>query len=136
MCGGETGAQGLGDPRGTSGDLLPRVLVHEASGVLEFVAALCVAGALGRRAVTLATRDLDDDAVIVEQKVDAGERLPVTAVDHLRSWPRQTGSAYDLEEAALEHRVPAGVDQQVVEQPGTPTSGSAQVAEPIDEHHG
>ena len=126
MGGLEAGTQGLGDPFGPPGDLLPGVLVDRSTGVLEFVAALCIAGSLGWGAVALAAGDLDDNAGIVEQEVHAGERAAITSMDHLGARPRHTGLAYELEEAALEHRVPARVDEKVVEQAGAPASGSAQ----------
>jgi hypothetical protein len=112
--GGEASAQGFGDPLGALGHLFPRVLVDSASGVLELVAALRVAGPLGRGAVALAAGDLDDDTGIVEQEVDAGERAATSTMDHLGSRPRQPRTAYELEKAALEHRVSSGVDEEVV----------------------
>ncbi len=99
---------------------------------MEFVASLGVAGTLGWRAVAFAAGDLDDD-VIFEEEVDPGVRPTVAAMDHLGLRPRQPGLAYKVKEPAFEQRVPAGIDEQVVEESGAPATRTPQRTESIDQ---
>ena len=92
---------------GALGDVLPGVLVDPSTDVLEFVPALRVTGPFGRARMAEPSGDLDDDAGVVEEEIDTGDLPPVLPVDDLRPRPRQSCFADQLQEAALEHRVPA-----------------------------
>ena len=116
------------------GDVLPRVLVHASTDVLQLVAALGVASALGRTRVAEPSRHLDDHAGLVEQEVDPGDVASVLAMHHLRARSRESGSADDLEEPPFEHRVTARVDDQLVDEPAAPPARTAQRLQPGGEH--
>ena len=125
----QAGPQRAGDHRRPLGDVLPRVLVDPLAGVLQLVAALRVAGPLGRRAVTLAAGDLDDDRQRLEVEVDPGVRARRRAGrSTCGDRPRQSGLAHELEEAPLEHRVAARVDERAgraAARPSAPTTAIA-----------
>ena len=55
------------------GDLGPGVFVDAEAEIDEFASSLAVAGTLGVGGVASAAVDLDDDAVFLEQEVDAGD---------------------------------------------------------------
>jgi hypothetical protein len=111
----ETLCHRVDDVIGSACHVLVRVLEDPTSSVLQLVATLCVDLTLGRRRVPLAPGNLDDDAVRLEQEVDTRVRRVVTAMNHLRPRSRQPTESHQAKEVAFEHRVAAGVDEQLIQ---------------------
>ena len=103
-------------------DVLPRVFEDLAADVLELVAALRVASSFGGGAVSQPPRDFDHNTYFLEQEVDASDVSAALSMDRLSDWSRDTGLTDELEEPPLEHGVPAGIHEQVVNQAAPPTS--------------
>jgi hypothetical protein len=104
---GEAFAESQRDPVGVAGDLVPGVLVHQKTEVGEFASPLPITFALGVSGVTAPAVDLDDDAMILEQEIDAGNVSIAFAVNHLRPRSGEAGFSDELEESPFKHRVPA-----------------------------
>ena len=95
---GEVGTKALTNPHLLAGDLFPGELVDLAPEVLQFVAPLGIPGALGGRRAPAAAGDLDDDTLILEEEVHAGDVFPVASVDHLGTRTWEAGTSHQAEE--------------------------------------
>ena len=132
--GGQALPHGLRHVRGTPRDVFPGVLEDANTHVLEFVASLCVAGALTRRGVTTTTGHFDDDRQLSIEEIDPSNGALVRPEHHLRQWTRKPGCPHQFQEPSLEHGVSAGVEQHTVEQAASPASRTAQLRQtPLDD---
>lgn len=80
------------------------------------------------------TRHLDDDAGVIEQEVDPGERPRPLAVHDLGAWARKSGLAHETEEGALERRVTTGVREQPVDKTDPSPSGTPMLRQAVAQH--
>ena len=59
---------------------------------------------------------------------------PLRAMDDLSPRPWQPSPTHQAQEITLEHRVATGVDEQIIEEPTSPTTGATQEPELGVEH--
>ena len=79
------------------------------------------------------TTDFDDD-VGAKQEVDPCDKSTSVTVDDLRRGAREARFADDLQEAALERRVPTAVDNEVLDEPASPPARAPKRFQPVCQH--
>ncbi len=86
-------------------------LEHDEAFLLELVAAPCIALPVAIGRVAEPTADLDDDGV-TELEIDPCDRDAALPVNHLAPWSIDPVRSHETEEAPLEVRLAAGVEEQ------------------------
>jgi hypothetical protein len=128
-CSRESLSERVDDVGRSPSQIAPGVFVDAVAEVLQFVAAMGVAGSVGGVRVAEAARNLYHDPFWPVEEIDSGNVDAVALDPALRLGSMKTGFADELEEPTLQDRLAAGVEQQLVKQSdplSAPTSKACQ----------
>ena len=102
--------------------------------VLQFVPSLGIACPLGVRHVAETARDLDDQALRLEEEVDPCDVSPrAVSLHRLGGGSSMAGVANEAKERSLQRRVPACVGEDPIDQPAPPSSRAAEGRQALGE---